>query len=151
MHAGVIKQKVLGYLGRALSLELSAVQLYSTQSRLVANWGLDKAAQRLRQEASEETEHAERIIARMIAHGAVPGASQLRPVALKPDLVSLLKFNRDFEMELVKLYQEAVNYCIGKGNNDDRVFFQGLLEEEQQHAADLSRWIASLEETHAIS
>ena len=151
MHVGVTNKKVLGYLGRALSLELSAVQLYSTQSRLVGNWGLDKAAQRLRQEASEETEHAERIIARMIAHGAVPGASQLRPVELRPDLVSLLKFNREFEMELVKLYQDAVNYCAGKGNNDDRVFFQSLLLEEQQHAADLSGWIASLEETHAIS
>ncbi|NNJ90420.1 MAG: bacterioferritin, partial [Gammaproteobacteria bacterium] len=62
MLAGVTDVKVLGYLGRALSLELSAVQLYTTQARLVSIWGLDKAADRLRQEAQEETEHAERII-----------------------------------------------------------------------------------------
>ena len=147
MSAGVTKQKVLGYLGRALSLELSAVQLYSTQSRLVGNWGLDKAAAKLRQEATEETEHAERIIARMIAHGALPGASQLRPVAYGPDLMSLLKINRDFEMELVNLYQEAVNFCNKNGNDDDRLFFQTLLVEEQQHAKDLGAWISSLAQT----
>ena len=145
MHANVVDQKVLGYLGRALSLELSAVQLYSTQARLVSNWGLDKAAEQLRQEAREETEHAERIIARMLALGAAPGASQLRPVKLGPDLVTLLKFNRDFEQHLVKLYQQAASYCSAKGISNDRVFFQTLLEEEREHAAALSQWIASLE------
>lgn len=138
--------KVLGYLGRALSLELSAVQLYSTQARLVSNWGLDKEAERLQQEAREETEHAERIIARMIALGAAPGASQLRPVKLGPDLATLLQFNRDFELELVKLYRDAASYCARAGNSNDQVFFQTLLAEEQQHATDLSEWIASLEE-----
>ena len=145
MLAGVIDQKVLGYLGRALSLELSAVQLYSTQARLVSNWGLDKAAEHLRHEAREETEHAERIIARMIAVGVAPGASQLRPVKLGPDLVTLLKLNREFEIELVKLYQDAADYCSRLGFSNDQLFFQTLLGEEQQHAADLAEWIASLE------
>lgn len=147
MLAGVTDQKVLGYLGRALSLELSAVQLYTTQARLVSIWGLDKAAEQLRHEAHEETEHAERIIARMIAHGVTPGASQLRAVKLEPDLVSLLRFNRKFELELVNLYQDAVNHCLRQGNKDDRVFFQTLLDEEKQHAADLSKWIESVEST----
>jgi len=143
--AGATDQKVLGYLGRALSLELSAVQLYTTQARLASIWGLDKAADRFRQEAHEENEHAERIIARMIAHGAAPGASQLRAVKLGPDLVSLLRFNRKFELELVNLYQNAVTHCLKQGNKDDRVFFQILLDEEKQHAADLSEWIDSIE------
>ena len=149
-------QKVLGYLGRALSLELSAVQLYSTQARLVLNWGLDKAAERLRHEAQEEAGHAERIIARMLALGAAPGASQLRPVKLAQDLVSLLRINREFELELVKLYQQAASYCAGSGNRNDQVFFEALLAEEQQHAVDMSEWMVSLEQapaqaaTHAI-
>lgn len=145
MYTGIIDQKVLGYLGRALSLELSAVQLYSTQARLVLNWGLDKAAEQLRQEAHEETEHAERIIARLLALGAAPGASQLRPVKLGTDLITLLQGNWHFEMELVTLYQNAVTHCLRLGNNDDRVFFQTLLEEERKHTEDLEKWIASLE------
>jgi bacterioferritin (cytochrome b1) len=35
--------RVLGYLGRALSLELSAVQQYMTQASLVELWGLAEA------------------------------------------------------------------------------------------------------------
>ena len=145
MLADVNDQKVPGYLGRALSLELSAVQFYSFQSRLVSNWGLDKAAERLRREAREEMQHAERIIARMIAVGVAPSASQLRPVKLAPDLPALLKLNQQFELELVQLYQDAAAYCTRIGYTNDAVFFQTLLSEERQHAQDLQQWIDSLQ------
>lgn len=144
MQSGSTDQTILGYLGRALSLELSAVQLYSTQSRLVANWGLQDAADKLRTEAREEMEHADRIIARMLAMGVAPNASQLRPVKLGPDLVSLLQIDQAFETELVKLYHGAVSYSSSRGYHDDRAFFQALLEEEQLHADELVVWINSL-------
>ncbi|KPJ97141.1 MAG: bacterioferritin, partial [Gammaproteobacteria bacterium SG8_15] len=87
-------QKVLGYLGRALSLELSAVQQYTTQARLVATWGLSEAAASLRKEAEEELQHADRIIERMLAIGVAPNASQLRSVKLAADLFALLQINQ---------------------------------------------------------
>ena len=147
MQASLTEQRVLGYLGRALSLELSAVQLYSTQSRLVASWGLDQVADKLKAEAHEELEHAERIISRMLALGAVPNASQLRPVKLGPDLLTLLTIDKAFETELVKLYHDAVMFCSGQQRHDDRILFEGLLQEEQQHAADLEQWLQSLKTT----
>lgn len=61
--------RVLGYLGRALSLELSAVQQYMTQASLVELWGEAEAAERLRQETVEELGHAERLVQRMLQLG----------------------------------------------------------------------------------
>jgi bacterioferritin len=145
MTAGQADQGILGYLGRALSLELSAVQMYSTQARLVASWGLDEPARRLRHEAHEEMQHVERIIARMLALGAAPNASQLRPVKLGSDLLALLRADFAFEEELVQMYLAAATHAARIGSHDDRVFFQELLEEEQQHAVDLTQWIKALE------
>ncbi len=138
-------QRVLGFLGRALSLELSAVQLYSTQARLVATWGLDEPARRLREEANEEMQHVERIIARMLALGVAPNASQLRPVMIGEDLRSLLEADYAFETELVQLYLDAATHGERIGSYDDRVFFQALLEEEQAHARELILWMQALE------
>ena len=138
-------QRILGYLGRSLSLELSAVQLYSTQARLVATWGLDEPARRLREEAQEEMGHVERIIARMLALGVAPNASQLRPALLGPDLRSLLQADYAFEIELVQLYLDAATHGARIGSYDDRVFFQALLEEEQAHARELTEWMQALE------
>jgi bacterioferritin len=145
MQATRTDQRILGYLGRALSLELSAVQMYSTQARLVSTWGLDEAARRLRKEAHEEMEHVERIIARMLAHGVAPGGSQLRPARLGNDLPSLLQGCFAFEKEVVQLYADAAAYGARIGSQDDRVFFQALFAEEQQHAQELLQWMQELD------
>jgi len=138
--------RVLGYLGRALSLELSAVQLYSTQAKLVEAWGLVEVAEKFSAEASEELGHANRIIGRMLALGVAPNASQLRPVKLGQNLQELLLHDYAFENELVGLYSEASKHCQLIGDNDNRVFFEALLAEEQHHAAELTKWLQDLQQ-----
>jgi bacterioferritin len=146
MHYANADQRVLGYLGRALSLELSAVQLYSTQARLLGAWGLAEASQRMREEAHEELGHADRIIARMLALGVAPNASQLRPVKLGSSLPDLLMHDYEFENELVQLYAQATSHCARAGDHDSRVFFEALLNEEKAHAYELTQWLKQLEQ-----
>lgn len=138
--------RVLGYLGRALSLELSAVQLYSTQARLVEIWGLTEVAEKFSKEASEEMEHADRIISRMLALGVAPNASQLRPVRLGQNLLELLQYDHAFESELIGLYQDATRHCARIGDHDNRVFFEALLNEEQAHTGGLVKWLHELQQ-----
>jgi len=138
-------ERVLGYLGRALSLELSAVQLYSTQSMLVSAWGLTEVADKFRAESREEMEHAERIISRMLALGVAPNASQLRPVRLGRNLQELLQHDYVFENELISLYDDATRHCVSIADYDNRLFFETLLNEEKAHAADLTQWLQELE------
>ena len=145
MFASNVDQRILGYLGRALSLELSAVQMYSTQARLVDNWGLAEVAAKFSEEANEEMGHADRIISRMLALGFAPNASQLRPVRLGQNLQQLLEQDYAFEKELVGLYGDAVQYCARNGYHDDRLFFESLLQEEQSHHAALAQWILELQ------
>lgn len=145
MLAASTDERVLGYLGRALSLELSAVQLYRTQARLLSTWGLSEAAAKLRAESEEEVEHVDRIIERMLAVGVAPNASQLRPVKLGRSLAELLRVNMTFEQELVQLYRDAVQHCVSAGCHDDGNFFEGLLEDEQVHLQHLVLWIKQLE------
>ena len=137
-------EQVLGYVGRALSLELSAVQLYSTQSMLVASWGLTEVAEKFRAESLEEMGHAERIISRMLALGVAPNASQLRPVGLGRTLLELLQHDLAFERELISLYDAASAHCKRSGDQDSRLFFEALLSEERTHEKDLLQWIEKL-------
>lgn len=141
-----VDQQVLGYLGRALSLEFSAVQLYSTQARLLGAWGLAGASEQFRKEATEELQHAEGIIARMLALGVAPNASQLRPVKVGQNLRELLIYDLQFENELVALYDQAVRHCARIGDHDSRVFFEKLLNDEKSHAQHLVKWLQELEQ-----
>jgi len=139
-----VHPRVLGYLGRALSLELSAVQQYMTHASLVELWGDPEAAQRFRQETVEEMQHAERLVQQMLSLGVAPAASQLRPVSHAPDLIGLLRLNGVLEADLIEHYAEAVRFCVLVGDRPNEAFFRALWNEEQQHGQQLSAWIQAL-------
>lgn len=137
-------QWVLGYLGRALSLELTAVQQYATQAMLVKSWGLTEDASKLHQESIEEMQHVERIIARMLVLGVAPNASMLRPAGLGQNLRELLLQDAALEKDLINLYSQATQYCARNGDYENRKFFEELLEEERGHDVALARWLETL-------
>jgi bacterioferritin len=135
---------VLGYLGRALSHELSAVQQYLTHAELAALWGIEDVAAHFREEATGEQEHAARLARRMLELGAMPNASQLTPVRAGPSLLELLEADRVMELRAVELYREAANYCALINDAFDRELFTTLMNEELGHTHELEAWIEQL-------
>jgi bacterioferritin len=144
MARGAVHPRVLGYLGRGLSLEFSAVQQYMTQASLVESWGDTAAADQFRRDTVEEMQHAERIVQHMLGLGVVPAASQLSPVIHAPDLVSLLRRNAVLENELIAHYAEAMQFCQLVGDHHNQALFEGLWQDERHHGDDLANWLANL-------
>jgi bacterioferritin len=144
MRHARLHPRTLGYLGRALSLEYSAVQQYMTQAALCEAWGLRDAADRFRRETVEEMRHAERIVTRMLGLGVAPNRSELRPAASARDLVSLLRQDAVLEREIVGLYDEATRFCERIGDVEGADFFRQLLQEESEHADEIHAWLSSL-------
>ncbi|MFM7453461.1 MAG: ferritin-like domain-containing protein [Cyanobium sp.] len=139
-----VHPRVLGYLGRALSLELTAVQQYLTQATLTEAWGDGDAARRFRQEMLEEMGHAETLVRHMLSLEVAPAASQLRPAAHGPDLACLLRHDLALEDDLVNLYAEASRFCLLHGDTGNQQLFQRLLDDEQHHAEELAAWLRNL-------
>ena len=136
--------KIIGFLGRALSLEMTAVQQYLTMSRLLRLRGFDELAQRLHKEATEELSHADRIIGRMLIMGVSPNMTQLRSPQLGESLPELMVGAQALEKDIVSLYQQAVDHCIRLSDFDNRLFFDQLLQEEKQHVNDFGNWQQNL-------
>jgi bacterioferritin len=144
MRHASIHPRTLGYLGRALSLEYSAVQQYMTQAALAEAWGLGEAADRFRRETVEEMQHAERLVKRMLGLGAAPNASQLRPAGVARSLVDLLLQDAVLEAEIVALYDEATTFCRRIADHENAEFFNALLQDELHHAAEIEQWLEAL-------
>jgi len=139
---------VLGYLGRALSLEMSAVQQFLTLSRLLRLRGFDDIASHFQKEANEELGHADRIIGRMLVLGVAPNMTHLRPARLGESLPELMASAELLENDIVSLYQQAVVHCQSIKDFDSHLFFDTLLKEEQQHASSYADWKQKLLSGH---
>lgn len=148
MRYARIHPRTLGYLGRALSLEYSAVQQYMTQAALCDGWELNEAAERLRRETVEEMQHAERILKQMLSLGVAPNASSLKPAGVARSLADLLRQDAILESEIVALYDEASRFCTRIGDSENGAFFAKLLEEEREHAGEIEAWLVSLGVLH---
>jgi bacterioferritin len=144
MNKERIHPRTLGYLGRALSLEYSAVQQYMTQAALCDAWGLKEAADRFRHETVEEMQHAERIVKRMLGLGVAPNASQLKPAGVAATLVDLLRQDLVLEAEIVGLYEEAMHFCERIRDGVNAGFFGELFREESAHEREIQDWLATL-------
>lgn len=134
-----------GFLGRALSLEMSAVQQYLSLGKIVEMRGMQKAAEQFRHEAREEMQHAERIIGRMLALGFAPNASHLKPARLDGSLTQLMEHVSAMERDIVSFYAHAVDYCRRIKDVENRMFFEALLAEEQAHAGSIEQWNEEIE------
>lgn len=146
-----VHPRVSGYLGRALSLELSAVQQYMTQACLAEQWGDLESAGRFRRETVEELQHAERIVQRMLQLGLAPGASQLKPISHAPDLEGLLRLDAVLEVDLIEHYAEAVRFCEAIADTDNRAFFAALWQEESDHGQELQEWLATFDTSDPLA
>ena len=121
------------------------MQQYLSLSKLLEMRGMAQAAEKFKHEAHEEMQHAERIIGRMLALGAAPSASQLRPAKLDGSLPQLMQHAANLEADIVNFYAQAVRHCGNTQDHENRIFFEALLKEEQAHASDINAWRQHIE------
>lgn len=133
--------QILGYLGRALSLEFSAGQHYLAQASLAKFRNEMAYAELFIGLANEEFQHANQITDRMVAQGALPAGSVLAPATPATNIVEALRTCEMREIALVQLYGEAAHYCHNMGAAEDYSLFSKLLEEEQAQLAKVNQWL----------
>ena len=132
-----VDPRTLGWLSRALTHEMSAVQQYLAQSVLARLWGDEALSSKLRSEAVEELGHAERLMERLIAVGVAPSAGNLPPSRLGRSVDDMLAADRELEVEAVRLYQEAVAHARRMRDGDSATLLAEILAEEMQHVQEI--------------
>ena len=137
--------RLSGYLTRALSHELAAVQQYLMQAKLAGLWGMADMSAHLRKEVNEELVHAERLMERMLVLGIPSNAAQLPPARTGRSVEEMLQIDRVLEIEAIRLYEEAAHYCGRIRDDETQALFADLLQEELGHLGGLDRMLTEIQ------
>lgn len=137
-----VDPRTLGWLSRALTHEMAAVQQYLAQSVLARLWGNEALAKHLHDEAIEELEHAARLMERQILLGVAPSAGSLPPARLGRSAGDLLAADRILEADAVRLYREALAHAQRMRDPDSAALLDGILGDELAHVRTLDEMMS---------
>lgn len=136
---------VIEYLNKALRAELSAVSQYWLHYRLQEDWGLGKLAKKSRAESIEEMNHADKLITRIIFLEGHPNLQTLDPLRIGETPKETLECDLLGELDAVKLYKEARDYCESVRDYVSKNIFETLLTDEEGHVDFLETQLSLLE------
>ena len=139
--------RLLGYLNRALSHEMGAVQQYMAQSKLCDLWAMAEYCSHFRQDVIEELGHVESLMDALLKLGVIPQATQLPVVRLGRTLEEMIQIDRILEVEAVRLYEEAAGYCVRVRDFEHHALFSKIMRDEMQHLDELDRMESALPQT----
>ena len=125
--------KVIEYLNKSLTHELTAVNQYWLHYRLQEDWGLGKMAARSRAESLEEMQHADRLVVRILYLEGHPNLQRLDPLRIGETPKEMLECDLAAEQDARELYREARECCHDAGDYVTMALFEELLRDEEEH------------------
>lgn len=135
--------RLSAYMTRALSHEMTAVQQYLMQAKLVGLWGMAEMSKQICKDVQEELAHAERLMERMLVLGIPSNATQLPPMRTGRSVEEMWQINRLLEIEAVRLYEEGSHYCSRIRDRETQALFDDILKEEMSHLGEIERLLSA--------
>ena len=120
----------LTHLQRAITMELTTVNQYR-QAHQLANWGIDRLADRMFEEVEEERGHANRFIERMLFLDGEPNVRDLDEIVKPVNVRQIFETQHKMELEARAYYDKAARECQQAGDSGTFDLFVSILKEEE--------------------
>ncbi len=125
--------KVIEFLNKALTNELTAINQYWLHYRMLANWGVAKLAEFERHESIDEMKHADRLADRVLFLDGLPNFQRLDSLKIGENVEEILKADLALELEAIPLLRDAIQHCESVRDYVSRELFEDILANEEQH------------------
>lgn len=124
---------VIDALNEHLTLELTAVNQYFLNAKMLENWGLPGLAKVFRDRSFEEMVDAEELIERILYLDGHPNLQRLDTVRVGEDPVEMIELGLAVEELAIERLRGYVELCVEKGDVGTREMFAEMVREEEEH------------------
>ncbi len=126
-------EKVIEFLNKALTNELTAINQYWLHYRVLADWGVKKLADKEKEESIDEMKHADQLAERVLFLGALPNFQAIHKLKVGETVEEILKADLALEMEAIPLLRDAIEHSEKVRDYVSRDLFASILESEEEH------------------
>jgi bacterioferritin len=138
--------KIIETLNRSLTIELTAINQYFVQAKMLENWGYRTLAKKMREESIGEMRHADALIERILFLEGAPNVSRYDAIRIGTDVREQLENDLKLELAGVKAYNEAVDQAAKSKDNGTRELLEKILVASEEHVDWLETQIGLIEQ-----
>ena len=125
--------KVIEFLNKALTNELTAINQYWLHYRTLKHWGINKLAEYERHESIDEMKHADALAERILFLDGLPNFQAIHKLKVGETVEEILRADLTLEQEALPLLQDAIEHCEKVRDYISREIFEKILESEEEH------------------
>ena len=140
-------ETIIKHLNALLAGELTAIDQYFIHSRMYEDWGYTKLFERIKHEHEEETEHATRLIQRILFLEGTPDLTNRIPeIKVGKTVPKMLKNDLKLEYLVVDHLRDVIAICEKEGDYETREILEVLLDDtEEDHTYWLEQQLGLIE------
>jgi len=125
--------KVIEFLNKALTNELTAINQYFLHARMYKNWGFNKLNEKEYHESIDEMKHADLLIERIMFLEGLPNLQSLDKLMIGENPQEMLECDLKLEHIAIPLLREAIAYCETVKDFVSRELLEHILNNEEEH------------------
>ena len=127
-------EAVIEFLNQVLTAELTAINQYFIDSKMMASWGYTRLADKVRADSIDEMGDAEKLIDRILYLDGVPNLQRLGSVGVGETVPEKLTLALQVETEAIERLNRGIALCTEVGDNGSREVAESILAGEEEHA-----------------
>jgi bacterioferritin len=125
---------IIELLNEVLTAELTSVNQYFVDSKMLDNWGYEPLAKHYYDESIDEMKDADKLIERILFLEGIPNMQRMSTVRVGETAPEKLQLALDLEYESIQRLNLGIASCVEKGDNGTRELLEQILEGEENHA-----------------
>ncbi len=126
--------EVIELLNEVLTAELTAVNQYFLDAKMLSNWGYERLGSKFRAESIDEMKDADELIERILFLEGMPNLQRLDTVRVGETAPEKLSLALELEVAAIERLNRGIELCVRVSDNGTRELLDGILEGEEEHA-----------------
>ncbi len=127
-------EQVIGLLNEVLTAELTAVNQYFLDAKMLDNWGYEHLGERFRSESIGEMKDAERLVDRILYLDGHPNLQRLGIIGIGETALEKLTLALALEGAAIERLNRGIALSVDRSDNGSRDLLEDILEGEEGHA-----------------
>ena len=126
-------KKVIQFLNKALTVELTAINQYFLHARMYKNWGLNALGKHEYEESIEEMKHAQTLMDRILFLDGLPNLQRLGKLQIGESVPEMFQADLGLEVKGRDDLKRGIELCLTKKDHGTREILEHILTDSEEH------------------